>query len=116
MPTRYVAVVDDGDGAPEIEGFTATSQASLNAQVSDLAADGQLVSVEPDLPVQALAVNPDDVSYPQQYGLPHAEFDDAWALGYDGTDQVVGVVDTGIDTDHSEFFGRVLAGRRFIGR
>ena len=36
-------------------------------------------------------------------------------LGYDGANQVVGVVDTGIDTDHSEFFGRVLTGRQFIG-
>ena len=65
--------MDDGVGAPEIEGFTAASQASLDAQVSELAADGELVSVEPDLPVQALAVNPDDIEYPaEQYGLPHA--------------------------------------------
>jgi serine protease len=117
----YAAVVDDGQGGPDVETFVAASQAEVDAHVDALASEGEVVAVAPDLPVQALAVTPgDDPQYPDQYGLTHAKFDQAWAQSgahapFDGSGQVIAVVDTGIDTDHPEFSGRVLGGHRFIG-
>lgn len=50
-----------------------------------------------------------DVSVPL-IRAPHV-----WEAGYRGRGIRVGVVDTGIDRDHPDFAGRILAGRSFVG-
>ena len=46
----------------------------------------------------------------QQIGVPPI-----WAAGYTGAGIKVAVVDTGIDPDHPDFSGRIVAGASFVG-
>jgi len=114
-PVDYVAVVETPAGTTETESFTATSEVEVEQEVAALETTGTVVSVSEDLPVHTLTVNPDDERYFQQWGLPAAQFDAAWAAsGLDGSGVTIAVVDTGIDTDHPEFAGRVLGGQRLL--
>jgi subtilisin family serine protease len=117
-PVDYVAVVEQPSGETEIETFTATSNEQVDQEVAALEAEGEVVTVTEDLPVTAQAVNPDDEYFYSQWGLrglPGGGFETAWSQsGRDGAGQVIAIVDTGIDTDHPEFAGRVLSGARFL--
>jgi thermitase len=116
-PVDYVAVVEEPSGETEFESFTATSEEQVEQEIAALQTEGEVVTVTEDLPVSAQAVNPhDDDWYVHQWGLPAAGFESAWALpaGRDGAGQTIAIVDTGIDTDHPEFAGRIDPGARFI--
>lgn len=58
-----------------------------------------VVSVDPDMPVTAT-----DLQADQQI---HADL--VWARGYTGSGIRVAILDTGIDTTHAEFSGRIVA-------
>ena len=51
-----------------------------------------------------------DVAEPVALGdsVPLINGDDAWAQGYDGSGQVVAILDTGVDSSHAFFTGRVV--------
>lgn len=54
------------------------------------------------------------IEYQNQHGLALINAHEAYQLGFTGKGVVVGVVDSGLDTDHPEFYGRLLAGYDFI--
>jgi subtilase family serine protease len=58
-------------------------------------------------------VQEDKLSAPSlAQSVPLINADDAWALGYDGTNQIVAILDTGVQKDHSFFAangGKVIA-------
>ncbi|RZT94520.1 subtilase-type serine protease [Advenella incenata] len=53
--------------------------------------------------------------YQAQWGLDFIGAADAYALGLDGSGVKVGVVDSGIDVNHSEFAGRIGGGYDYVG-
>jgi subtilisin family serine protease len=114
-----VAVVDEpGAGAPEVETFTATSEADRKAQVDALAQQGTVVAVEPDEPVYALVAPNDDPNFthPGSYGLTNSGFTTAWTNGYDGSGVTIAIVDTGVLATHEDLAERVdtVNGRDFV--
>lgn len=52
--------------------------------------------------------------YREQWGLDFISAADAYALGLDGRDVKVGVVDTGIDPHHPEFLNRIAGGYDYV--
>jgi len=118
---RYVAVVDDaGPSAPDIVPFRATSEQEKQREVAELEKNGDVISVEPDAPVSAVAVNPgDDPDYGSQYGLQSApakgaDFPTAWAANFDGSGPVIAIVDSGVTATHEDLAGKVLPGADFV--
>ncbi|MBM3670831.1 MAG: hypothetical protein FJW86_01395 [Actinobacteria bacterium] len=108
-PVEYVAVVDEpGPGAPEVETFTATSEADLEAQIDELEAEGTVVAVEPEQPVAAL-VDADPRSA-EQWGLTNSAFSTAWTNGFDGTGVRIAILDTGVQAAHEDLAGKVVQG------
>ena len=55
-------------------------------------------------------VMPDGVSAPSlAQSIPLIHADEAWAAGFDGTNQIVAILDTGVQRSHPFFGGRVIA-------
>ena len=48
-----------------------------------------------------------DPYYSDQYAIPMMEVDQAWAIEEGSPDYLIAIIDTGIDTDHPEFSGRI---------
>jgi subtilisin family serine protease len=41
--------------------------------------------------------------------IPHIHADDVWSMGYDGTGITIGVLDTGLDPNHCDISGKIVA-------
>jgi thermitase len=57
---------------------------------------------------------PNDPSYPQQYHLPLLQIPQAWALAGNGGGIAVGIIDSGVDSQEPDLYGRVIAGYNVI--
>jgi subtilisin family serine protease len=57
---------------------------------------------------------PDDTYYIRQWHHPRIEMPSAWDTTRGSTSIVIAVLDTGIDPDHPDFVGRVVAGYDFV--
>jgi serine protease len=78
-----------------------------------LAADPEVLYVEPDRVRQRCDVEPDDPMYPEQWGLPLVRAPAAWGRTTGSTAVTVAVLDSGI-LMHPELADRVVAGYDFI--
>ncbi len=57
-------------------------------------------------------LTPDDPRYYQQWGMDKINAPRAWYCGFQGSsDVVVAVIDSGVDMDHPEFTGKLVAGK-----
>lgn len=56
-------------------------------------------------PWQTNVIN--DPYYSDQYAIPMMEVNHAWAIEEGSSDYLIAIIDTGIDTDHPEFIGRI---------
>ncbi|AUD62576.1 hypothetical protein BK010_02855 [Tenericutes bacterium MO-XQ] len=56
-------------------------------------------------PWQTNVIN--DPFYSDQYAIPMMEVNHAWAIEEGSPDYLIAIIDTGIDTDHPEFIGRI---------
>jgi len=112
-----LVIVEDGLGAPEITTVPADATPDEeSAAVAEANADGDVVAVERDTPVSA-AVQANDEYRPLQWALNNVPFEDAWTSplgGTTGTDQVVAVVDTGVQQTQPDLVGQVLPGQFFL--
>ncbi len=99
------------DGAPEFR-TVAADDAVMGALGLDAAVDADVVAVSPTEPVSLVAA--DDPLRPTQWAFDDASYEAAWDCGT-GAGVTVAVLDTGVDTTHPEFAGRVTAGPRFVG-
>ena len=89
--------------------------ARIAAWCGRLAADGAVLSVEPDWLVrpQAEPVEPNDPEYARQWNLRVVGAPGAWSVTRGDPDVVVGVVDTGV-VDHPDLEGQLVDGYDFI--
>jgi minor extracellular serine protease Vpr len=88
------------------------------SQLDELVTLDGVALIEPDLEVHALgkAVQEDTFKPTMNTSSPHLEVPALWALGYEGQNVKVAVLDTGIDYNHPEFEGVYKGGYNFISQ
>jgi thermitase len=69
---------------------------------------------EPDFTVSAL-LTPNDPRYPNQWHLPRISAPKAWDTTTGRADQVIAIIDTGVNSNHPDLRGKMLPGYNFIG-
>jgi thermitase len=79
----------------------------------EVAAQPGVEYVEPNYIVKADLI-PNDPLWPQQYGPANIQAPAAWDTTTGSSDVIVAVLDSGIDSSHPEFAGRILPGWDFV--
>ncbi|MEY3386426.1 MAG: hypothetical protein RIR53_1237 [Bacteroidota bacterium] len=75
-----------------------------------------LVSTAQVLPQQKIVGQPNDPEAPRQYYLPRIDAYRAWELLPEGSESVVAIIDTGIDTTHVDLQGSIWRNSAEMGR
>ncbi|MEA3493569.1 MAG: S8 family serine peptidase [Candidatus Margulisiibacteriota bacterium] len=71
------------------------------------AKDPNVVSAAPSKIFKAFDTTPNDPRFTDQYGLTNLQCPQAWDRTTGSSGIVIAVLDTGIDTDHEDFVGRI---------
>lgn len=111
-------------GLTDVYTLTLPPHADVRAIMARVAADPRVLWVEEDAVATGAAV-PDDPRFGEQWGLlntgqnggmPDADIDatEAWDLTFGASDVLIAVLDTGVDLDHPDLRGKVLAGYDFV--
>jgi subtilisin family serine protease len=83
-----------------------------------LQASGGVEFAEPNYVVTTDAlptpVTPNDPLWGQQYGPSHVQAGEAWTVTTGSTGVILAIIDSGIDSSHPEFAGRLVPGYDFI--
>jgi len=85
--------------------LAASAMSATAEQIANLVADPAVERVWQDLPVHAFL----------DTAVPHVNVPQVWSAGLTGRGIRVAVVDTGLDPDHPDFAGRIVAGEDFVG-
>ena len=105
-----------GHGLPAV---ASTRGRPVDQVLAELRSDPAVEYAEPSYRVQLLvegevaAVGVNDPMTAGQYSLDRMRVRDAWSLSRGGSG-IVAVLDTGVQADHPDLSGRVLAGRDFV--
>ena len=105
-----------GDGLPSV---VSTRGRAVNTVIAELRADPAVAYAEPNYVVHLAdegsiaAVSVNDPKTAGQYSLDQMRVRDAWSLTKGGSG-VVAVLDTGVQANHPDLSGRVLAGYDFV--
>lgn len=110
-----LVTVEERGGRPEITSTAVSSPDEAAAVAEQKAADGDLVAVDVDKPVQA-SVDPNDTLFGQQWAFAKVPFVSAWATDQtQGAGVKVAVVDTGVQQNHPDLgSSQVLNGHYFL--
>jgi hypothetical protein len=71
--------------------------------------------VEKDGVVEA-SYQPNDPRYPEQWHMPSVSAPQAWDVTTGSNQVTIAVIDTGVDYNHADLAGRVVAGYNFVSR
>lgn len=85
-------------------------KADRDQTISKLAADPQVEYVEPDYVYREHATTPNDTLYPQQWEWTQTRTNEAWDTTQGSSTVIVAVLDSGINTSHPEFAGKLVPG------
>jgi subtilisin family serine protease len=118
--TDYVGVTNE-EGKIGVHKFHAASTAERDQQVAELGKGAEVLSVAPDQTVHATDVTDPlahafDINHPdapRQWGLFASHFIDAWNTTA-GTGVRIAIVDSGVQADHEDLAGQVVAGKDFV--
>ncbi len=83
-----------------------TSSIPVEHAVAALAADAAVEYAEPDY-IARPARTPNDVEYASQWALPKINAPAAWDVSTGDPGVVIAIVDSGVDTTHPDFVGRL---------
>ncbi|MEB3327832.1 MAG: S8 family serine peptidase [Candidatus Sericytochromatia bacterium] len=97
------------------EVLRASSVADRDALLAALRADPDVEWAEPDHRLFMTASPPNDPAFGQQWALPRIQAPAAWDLGQ-GAGVQVAVLDTGVDLNHPDLAGQVVAGPDLVDR
>ena len=107
-----VHAVDPAAGPTSVRSRTAVLRLTP-AEQKALARQPGVVAVEADVRMRADRTPPDP-AWDLQSGMREIDADDAWDLTIGGSNVVVAVVDTGVDSDQPDFTGRLILGHDFV--
>ena len=74
----------------------------------------KIQAVQDNYVYRAMATTPNDSDYDNQWNMRQMFFPDAWDVITDASSVIVAVVDTGVDTDHSDLIDNLIAGQNFV--
>ena len=80
---------------------------NLDQLLQSLANHPDVLYVEPNYIVQAVATQPNDPSYSSLWGMAQISAPSAWDITTGGTSAVIGIVDSGIDYTHPDLSANV---------
>lgn len=84
--------------------------------VADLQRLGVVEYAEPNFSASAFDTTPNDARWAEQYGPAKVQAPAAWDLSTGSSGVTIAVVDTGVQSTHPEFSGRLVAGCDFVNR
>src|SRR4051794_9537016 len=114
LPAGSWAVTRTADGHLRVVTGREVNQVVTNVADGDSADGTTLLSVQSDQPVQELGtVAENDPFRNQQWALDKTSFETAWSVTR-GSGVIVAVVDSGVEGNHQDLAGSVLAGKDFV--
>ncbi len=79
-----------------------------------LNADPGVIYAEPNYIYHAFDLVPNDPDYGKQWAHPKIQSPGAWGITTGGSDIVIAVIDTGVDTSHPDLMSKLVAGHDFV--
>lgn len=125
MAAQYGTAVMEYNADIDVYRLIILSDSSITEVVNLFATDPRCEYAEPNAIGQGSKFFPNDTFFPQQWyldntgqtgGTPDADIDavEGWQITRGSSAIVVAVLDTGIDSDHLEFAGRILPGYDYV--
>jgi type VII secretion-associated serine protease mycosin len=113
VPAHPWVLTETADGDLQVVTGRAATELATNAANGD--PGPKVLSVQSDVPVHALEVagSENDPLRPQQWALDKVPFEAAWSVTR-GQGVSVAIIDTGVEADHQDLIGSVLAGKDYV--
>ena len=132
-PGRIAVTFERGVSRARIEAVFAEAQVTLDQAIpairaymvavepsrretalASLQASPAVASAGPEVLVDALDATPNDMDWPQQWGLRVTRMPQAWPLIHSSSQPVVAIVDTGVDPNQPDLRGALVPGYDFV--
>lgn len=94
--------------------LTLNQPETLESTLAYLRTFPEIVWAEPVSLFRLQTTTPNDPSSSLQWGLAKLDLPEAWDLSHGSPAVTIGIIDTGIDGNHDDLTGRVVAGHNFV--
>lgn len=85
----------------------------VDEYIAKLKNDADVAAVEEDA-IYTIDQTPNDPSYSSQWHLPKIQAPQAWDITTGSTSRTIAIIDTGVDLNHSDLSGKIVAGYNFV--
>lgn len=135
VPNQVLVKFSEGTSDSVIAAYVRSVQGRVSAEMAELGvvvldvprgkvagvvADLQRLAIveyaEPNFSASAFDTTPNDTRWAEQYGPARMQAPAAWDLSTGANSITIAVVDTGVQSTHPEFAGRLVAGCDFVNR